>query len=152
MDQSSKTIINFIEQCAEKYNGTSYRYEFNKQLKSHFVEVEPSKFYYDDEAFALAQFEFVNRFIDEFPIETVSFISKDSLYKISEPIFEKLAKPAEHNSKIIEKLLGEITPEEQDETDRRMLQEAQLEDELLGLKYNIKATDPLTGEELTISE
>ena len=57
------------------------------QAKTHIVELSPEDEYYTNYKLESAWLEIVSKFMEAFPAEDISFISTDSILKISKPIF-----------------------------------------------------------------
>ena len=66
------------------------RYEFDTNSCVHLIEVTPFSIYKSDEKYVEHESNIVFSFIDNFPNENISFISNDSLIKISNPSYTKV--------------------------------------------------------------
>jgi hypothetical protein len=82
-------IITQIDKLVERLPYLQVRYEFDEFSKSHFVEVLPIESYKNDKTYISIEEEITNVFIQNYPYETVAFISKDSLFEIESPIYLK---------------------------------------------------------------
>lgn len=60
-------------------------YEYRDSSNIHIVEVKPSSIFKTSEEYIYKEIEMENSFYDNFPNETVLFISEDSLTQIKSP-------------------------------------------------------------------
>lgn len=87
-EEISKFIKQRINQLAEQFPLISFTYGFDKVGTQHIIEIEPDK-EYKNEAYMLAEFDFVQDFITMFPYDEILFISNDPYIKIEKIIYAK---------------------------------------------------------------
>lgn len=101
---STKYIINQLNNLIELFPQLSVRYEHNKMEFSHLIEVLPSSEFRDNKDFTKHETNIIIDFITEFPYEEIVFITEDDLIEVSNPIYEKqgvlFGKESKDNTKI----------------------------------------------------
>jgi hypothetical protein len=86
---SKEFIITQIDKLVKRLPYLQVRYELDEFSKSHFVEILPIESYKNDKTYISVEEKITNIFIQNYPFETVAFISKDSLFEIESPIYLK---------------------------------------------------------------
>jgi hypothetical protein len=89
MMNSSDFIKSMIGSLVERMPYIRCRYEFHDASYNHFIEVVPNFYYKQDSVYIKLEEEICKEFEEKFPYELITFITDDSVYKITEPIFIK---------------------------------------------------------------
>lgn len=105
------TPTNLIKEELTKWyasiEGIEIKYEFNKNIWTHFIEIMPFDLFESDEAYILKEIAFEEKFSNLFPNEDLTFISEESLCKIGTPdlilspnhiLYQQEKKPFRFNS------------------------------------------------------
>jgi|GEM_PF-403426 len=65
------------------------RYEHDVLSNTHIIEILPIHVYTSDDVYANKEIEIIDEFINNYPDESICFISEESLISVESPIFEK---------------------------------------------------------------
>lgn len=84
---SIEFIISELKSLHNKFTSSNIRYEFSKACNTHLIEVTPLEFY-NSESYMEYELNLEDKFIENYPLEDLIFISDQSLNKITNPIFE----------------------------------------------------------------
>ena len=80
-------LYNELNAFIERFLKMRVRYEYDQNALVHVVEMLPHDMYHSDNGYILWENDLFNRFVDQFPIENICFISDDSLVGIENPEF-----------------------------------------------------------------
>lgn len=70
-------IMNELELFIKQFTMTRVRYEYDKYSSVHFVEVVPNEIYNFDDEYLRWEDDVYQRFVSQFPAQTICFISDD---------------------------------------------------------------------------
>lgn len=104
--KSKNYIINKIDVLVHKFSNLSCKYGFDNFSNSHYIEILPSSEYYSNNEYAFFEVSLINDFINEYPDETITFLTEGDLYEITEPIYIRAGL-----SFLINKSISEISSE-----------------------------------------
>jgi len=106
---ANEFVIEKIKVIVELFPFTSCRYQFDEFSQSHYIEVIPKHYLEISEEFTSFQCDVISEFMDEFPNESVSFITEGDLVEVTDSLFSasgkcyyraKLVSYPEHDIKI----------------------------------------------------
>lgn len=80
---------NSIDRIVSEFQNVKCRYEFHQPSFTHFIEVIPNDVYKFNEGYVELEEKIVEDFEELFPAEFICFLTDDSTYKISNPIYTK---------------------------------------------------------------
>jgi hypothetical protein len=84
----------FIKNCicliTDRFPSVKVSYEFEKHSCTHFLEINPSSIFRNNEDYKNLQDEIFDEFIELFPYESICFISDDSIVGIENIEFESV--------------------------------------------------------------
>ncbi len=89
-----------IDLLVTKHPKIKCTYEFNNFSQSHYVEILPKEYNLQNDKFMNDEMEILIRFIEQFPYETLTFITDDDLYSIEDSNYIKIG--SEYVDQIIE--------------------------------------------------
>lgn len=78
-------IYNELNAFIKRFSKTRIRYEYDKNALVHVVEVLPNEVYHLDSDYIAWENDFYSRFVAQFPLENICFISDDALVGIENP-------------------------------------------------------------------
>lgn len=85
MNEAKEYIIDQLNGLHTRFFDIKIRYEFNKGLNLHLIEVLPLSLYEDNQEYILAEMELEEEFHKLFPQEEILFVSTDSLNQVEDP-------------------------------------------------------------------
>jgi len=104
-NKSNNSSVEFIKEklglLANAFKTITIRYAYNDAISTHIVELTPEEEYYNNTALDKCWIPISLEFKTLFENEDITFISSDSILKISDPAFEwntngKIAKGQSH--------------------------------------------------------
>ena len=78
-----------IDKLIELFPCLQIRYEIDAFSESHFIEILPIHFYKNDKFYISEEQRIISQFIQEYPFETITFLSEGDLFSIENPIYSK---------------------------------------------------------------
>lgn len=81
--------IKQIDKLIELFPYLQIRYEIDVFSESHFVEILPIQSYKNDKFYISEEQRIISQFIQEYPFETITFLSEGDLFSIENPIYSK---------------------------------------------------------------
>ena len=92
LNKSNNASLEFIkeklEHLANAFKTVTIRYAYNDAISTHIVELSPEEEYYNNTALDKCWIPISLEFNRLFENEDITFISSDSILKISNPVFE----------------------------------------------------------------
>jgi hypothetical protein len=70
-------ILKELNAFVKAFSNVCVRYEYNERADIHFVEVTPSGIFHDSEAYIAWESEMWDKFVAEYPRESICFTSDD---------------------------------------------------------------------------
>lgn len=89
---ASEFVIEKINAIVELFPFVSCRYQFDEFSQSHYIEVIPKQYLEISEDFTLFQCDVISEFMDEFPNESVTFITEGDLVEIRDVLYSASGK------------------------------------------------------------
>jgi len=86
---SKDFIISQLEILSQQIVCLQIRYEFVEIDKSHYIEVLPLSYYTNNENYVSFEQNLFQSFLQQYPSESLTFLSEGSLYEIENPIYSK---------------------------------------------------------------
>lgn len=83
--EAKNFIYNELNAFIKRFSKTRIRYEYDKNALVHVVEVLPNEVYHLDSEYIAWENDFYSRFVAQFPLENICFISDDALVGIENP-------------------------------------------------------------------
>lgn len=80
-------VIENAKVITERFPITSCRYQIDEFEQSHYIEVLPKQIFESSDDFALFQCDVISEFMDEFPNQSIIFITEGDLVEISDVVF-----------------------------------------------------------------
>lgn len=80
-------IFEKLTTLAQQFPGVTIKYDFDSMIKTHIVELSPISEYYNNDLLTDNWIEIAKEFLEKFPTEDISFISTDSILKVTNPEF-----------------------------------------------------------------
>lgn len=91
-NKSNNTSVEFIKEklelLANAFKTITIRYAYNHAINTHIVELTPEEEYYNNNALDKCWIPISLEFKRLFENEDITFISSDSILRISDPVFE----------------------------------------------------------------
>jgi hypothetical protein len=78
-------IYEELNEFIKRFPKTRIRYEYDKNALVHVVEVLPNEVYHLDSDYIQWEDDLYNRFVSQFPLENICFISDDAIVGIDSP-------------------------------------------------------------------
>jgi len=85
MKEAKAFLISNLKKIFLKLENVEISYEFRDSSQTHIIEVKPNSNYKTCEKYIREEIELENSFYENFPSETMLFITEDSLSKIKSP-------------------------------------------------------------------
>jgi len=85
MKEAKAFLISNLKKIFLKLENVEISYEFRDSSQTHIIEVKPNSIYKTCEKYIREEIELENSFYENFPSETMLFITEDSLSKIKSP-------------------------------------------------------------------
>lgn len=85
MKEASAFLISGLRKIFLKLDNVEISYEFRDCSQTHIIEVKPNSIYKTCEKYITEEIELEDSFYENFPNETMLFITEDSLTKIKSP-------------------------------------------------------------------
>ena len=82
-------IIKGLNVLIDGFPQLKVEYELDESTNSHFIEVLPKEEFQLNERYANFEANLIFNFIERFPFEEITFISKGDIYEIKNPVFVK---------------------------------------------------------------
>ena len=79
---ATEYILGALGDLAEKFPQIRARYEYDRRIESHFIEVIPNDVYHLDDAYIAWENNMTDEFIALFPTQNICFISDDAVVGI----------------------------------------------------------------------
>ena len=83
--EAKEFIMNELELFIKQFTMTRVRYEYDKFSSVHFVEVVPNEIYHFDDEYLRWEDDVYERFVSQFPTQTICFISDDDPVSVEYP-------------------------------------------------------------------
>lgn len=85
MKEAKAFLISNLKKIFLKLENVEISYEFRDSSQTHIIEVKPNSIYKTCEKYIREEIELEDSFYENFPSETMLFITEDSLSKIKSP-------------------------------------------------------------------
>lgn len=85
MKEAKAFLISNLKKIFLKLENVEISYEYRESSQTHIVEVKPNSIYKTCEEYIKQEMELEQTFYQNFPAETILFITEDSLTKIKSP-------------------------------------------------------------------
>ncbi|MCK9398997.1 MAG: hypothetical protein M0Q51_03235 [Bacteroidales bacterium] len=83
--------VDFLKDQLEKLSKRhpiSIKYQFDGSYNNHIIEIHPAFVFDCNQSYRLAEADLIYDFLSQFPEETILFVKKDDLIRVTNPILE----------------------------------------------------------------